>query len=92
MLYVSTIVGVSVLVVGSGAVYSSLRIVEEGDLEALLVLGEMRAVLHPGLNVVPPFVSKTYPIDPRTMTMDRGNDRVDVPAQFEDEVRAARDR
>lgn len=87
MAFTTAIVGVVVLVFGLSAVYSSVRIVEEGETEALLVFGETKAVLHPGLNFVPPFVSKTYPIDPRTMTMEGGGRRGDVPAEFETAVR-----
>lgn len=82
-------IGLAMLATLLVAVYSAVHVVEEGDLEALLVLGEMQTVLRPGLNVVPPFLSTTYPIDPSTMTMDRGDRRVDVPAEFEDEVREA---
>lgn len=81
-----SLVGV-VLVVIVLAVYSSIRVVEEGTLEALLVFGKMEGVLRPGLNVVPPFVSKTCPIDPRTMMMDTGDDAVAIPEEFEDDVR-----
>ena len=77
------------LLIGGVSVYSSVRIVEEGDLEAVIVFGKMEGVLEPGLNIVPPLVSKTYPIDPGTMTMDRGDTRVEIPAAFEDEVRDA---
>lgn len=69
----------------------SIRIVEEGTLEALLVFGEMEAVLQPGLHIVPPFVSQTYPIDPSSMTMRTGDGRTDVPDEYRDEVRDAAD-
>lgn len=86
------VVGVLWLVVLIATVYSSVTIVEEGDLVALLVLGEMCAVLEPGINVTPPFVSRTYPIDATTMTIDRGDERVDVPEEFEADVTAAANR
>lgn len=86
------IVGLFWMAVAVLAVYSSLTIVEEGDLRALLVFGQMRTVLEPGINFKPPFVSKTYPIDTTTMTIDKGNDRVDIPEEFESEVREAADR
>lgn len=77
------------LVLAALALYDSLHVVEEGTPEAILVFGEMVDVLRPGLNVVPPFVSKTYLVDPGTMTMDTGDDRVAVLPEFEDEVREA---
>lgn len=83
------IVGVFWMAVAVVAVYSSVTIVEEGDLRALLVLGQMRTVLEPGINFTPPFISTTYPIDTTTMTMDKGNDRVDIPEEFESDVREA---
>ena len=92
MVFATVVVGIIVLVTVIATVYSSLLIVEEGEVKAVLVFGEMEAVLEPGLNFVPPFVSKTYPIDPRTMTIDKGSDRVAVPSEFEDDVRAAADR
>lgn len=91
MTFTTATVGVVVLVFGLSAVYSSVRIVEEGETEALLVFGQTKAVLYPGLNFVPPFVSKTYPIDPQTMTMERGGRQVDVPAKFETAVREVED-
>lgn len=80
-----------VLVLAAVTAYRSLRIVEEGALEALLVFGQMEAVLRPGLNIVPPFVSQTYPIDPETMTMRTDVGRTEVPAEYRDEVRDAAD-
>lgn len=83
------IVGLFWIVVVLVAAYSSITIVEEGDLRALLVFGQMRTVLEPGINFTPPFISKTYPIDTTTMSIDKGNDRVDIPEEFESEVREA---
>lgn len=91
MAFTTGIVGVVVLVFGLLAAYSSVRVVEEGGTEALVVFGKTKAVLRPGLNFVPPFVSRTYPIDPQTMTMDKGGEQVDVPAEFENVVREAAD-
>lgn len=87
-----TIIGVLILGIATMTVYSSFHVVEEGDVEALLVFGQMKTVLHPGINFVPPFVSRTYPIDPRTMLVDTGHERVDVPDEFEDDVREGPDR
>jgi regulator of protease activity HflC (stomatin/prohibitin superfamily) len=58
------------LLVGIAVVYDAVHVVEEGRIEAVLVFGEMQAVIEPGLNVLPPFVSRTCPIDPETMTID----------------------
>lgn len=83
-------IATTVLLLGATiAVYSSFHIVEEGDVEALLVFGEMRAVLYPGINAIPPFVSQTYPIDRTTMLIDKGHEHVTVPYEFEDNVREA---
>ena len=91
MVVAPIVVGGIVLVTVTAALYSSLLVVEEGEPKALLVFGEMEAVLEPGLTFVPPFVSKTYPIDPQTMTIDKGADHVAVPSEFEDDVRDATD-
>lgn len=77
-----------VLVGGLAALYSSVRIVDEGRLEALFLFGEMKRVLEPGLNVVPPFVSRSYAIDPERMTIEQGHEQVAVPVEFEPTVRA----
>ncbi|RKD94034.1 SPFH domain-containing protein [Halopiger aswanensis] len=91
MVAILAISGVLLLTI-AGAVYDGLQTVEEGELKALLVFGEMEAVLEPGLSFVPPFVSKTYPIDPQTMTIDTDDDRIAVPAEFESAVQAATER
>jgi len=84
-------VGLLITVVAVVTVCESVHLVEAGRVEALLVFGELRAVLHPGLNFVPPFVSKTYPIDTATMTADAGDRRVELPQEFR-EVREEPDR
>lgn len=85
------LLGVSLVILLSVAVtlYSAVEIVEEGPPVALLVFGEMQAVLEPGLNFVPPFVSTTYPIDPQTMTMDAGDRELEVPEEYAQAVRTA---
>ncbi|AXR79678.1 hypothetical protein [Natrarchaeobaculum sulfurireducens] len=72
MAVASIVVGGIVLVTVIVARYSSLLVVEEQDPKALLVFGEIEAVLEPRPTFVPPFVSKTYPIDSQTMTIDKG--------------------
>ncbi|WP_049985561.1 SPFH domain-containing protein [Halobellus rufus] len=63
-------VGLVVLALAIAAVYSAVEIVDAYDKEALTVFGEYRKLLEPGLNVIPPFVSKTYAFDMRTQTLD----------------------
>jgi regulator of protease activity HflC (stomatin/prohibitin superfamily) len=48
--------------------------VDAYEKEALTVFGEYRKLLEPGINIIPPFVSRTYPFDMRTQT-------IDVPSQ-----------
>lgn len=88
----TAVIGVVLLLLTVVTLFSSVQIVEEGQLEALLVFGEMQAVLEPGLDFVPPFVSTTYPIDPQTMTMDAGEETIQVPAEFEQDVREGANR
>ena len=65
-----TIVGLFVLVLAIVTVWQMVRIVDAYDKEALTVFGEFRGLIEPGINFVPPFVSRTYPFDMRTQTMD----------------------
>ena len=65
-----TIVGLFVLVLAVVTVWQMVRIVDAYDKEALTVFGEYRKLLEPGINFVPPFVSRTYTFDMRTQTMD----------------------
>ncbi len=81
------IVGLVALVVLLITVYKSVRIVNEGEMVALFSFGEMDAVLYPGLNFVPPFVSKTYPIDTEAMEIETGDGTVSVPQEFRKEIR-----
>jgi len=86
----TAVVGLFLLVVllvpAAVVAYSLAEVVEEGEVEALLVLGEFRTVIGPGLNIVPPFISTTYPVDPDTMTFDTGDDRVPLPEESHDRV------
>ena len=52
------------------AVYSAVEIVDAYEKRALTVFGEYRKLLEPGINLVPPFVSRTYRFDMRTQTLD----------------------
>jgi regulator of protease activity HflC (stomatin/prohibitin superfamily) len=59
-----------VLVLAVVTVSQMVRIVDAYDKQALTVFGEYRGLLEPGINFVPPFVSRTYTFDMRTQTMD----------------------
>ncbi|WP_459820388.1 SPFH domain-containing protein [Halorubrum luteum] len=50
--------------------WQSFEIVDAYEKKALTVFGEYRKLLEPGINVIPPFVSRTYPFDMRTQTLD----------------------
>ncbi len=64
------VVGALVLVVVLAALLSAIEIVNAYEKRALTVFGEYRKLLEPGINLVPPFVSKTYKFDMRTQTLD----------------------
>jgi len=65
-----TVVGGVVLLIATAAVYSAVEIVEAYEKKALTVFGEYRKLLEPGIHFIPPFVSRTYPFDMRTQTID----------------------
>ena len=65
-----TVVGGVVLLIATAAVYSAIEIVEAYEKKALTVFGEYRKLLEPGIHFIPPFVSRTYPFDMRTQTID----------------------
>ena len=67
--------------------YKSVRIVDEGEMEALFTFGEMDRVLYPGLNYIPPYISKTYPIDSEEMQVKTKNGTVSIPQEFRQEIR-----
>jgi regulator of protease activity HflC (stomatin/prohibitin superfamily) len=77
------------LIIVLATVYDALRRVEEGSVEALLVFGEMDAVLEPGLHFVPPFVSQTHPIDTQSMLIETDSETMQLPEEFKSEVRTA---
>ncbi|RQG90571.1 SPFH domain-containing protein [Natrarchaeobius chitinivorans] len=68
------IVGALALLLVVATVWSMVEIVDAYNRGALTVFGEYRKLLQPGLNVVPPFVSRVYTFDMRTQT-------IDVPSQ-----------
>ena len=51
-------------------VYQVVEMVNAYEKRALTVFGEYRKLLDPGINFIPPFVSRTYPFDLRTQTID----------------------
>ncbi|WP_049890063.1 SPFH domain-containing protein [Natronorubrum sulfidifaciens] len=63
-------VGAIVLVVVAITVWQLVEIVDAYNRGALTVFGEYRKLLQPGLNIVPPFVSRVYTFDMRTQTID----------------------
>lgn len=58
----------AVLVLATTA--SAVEIVQAYERRALTVFGEYRGLLDPGFHLVPPFVSRTYRFDLRTVTID----------------------
>ena len=67
---VITAVGVLLLLLLAVIVYETVEIVDAYEKKALTVFGEDRGLLEPGINIVPPFVARTYPFDMRTQTID----------------------
>ncbi|QZY00101.1 SPFH domain-containing protein [Halobaculum rubrum] len=64
------VIGLLFLIVAIVAVYQAIVIVDAYEKKALTVFGEYRKLLEPGINIVPPFVSRTYTFDMRTQTLD----------------------
>ena len=64
------IVAILILVLAVVTVWQMVEIVDAYEKKALTVFGEYRRLLEPGINFVPPFVSRTYPFDMRTQTLD----------------------
>lgn len=52
------------------ALLSAIELVDPDERKALFVFGEFRDVIEPGLNVVPPFVSRTEPIPTALQTVE----------------------
>ncbi|KAB1192859.1 phosphoesterase [Haloferax sp. MBLA0076] len=65
-----TLVGYVVLALAIAAVYDAVEIVQAYEKRTLSVFGEYKGILDPGINFIPPFVSKTYRFDMRTQTLD----------------------
>ncbi|AFK18490.1 SPFH/Band 7/PHB domain protein [Haloferax mediterranei ATCC 33500] len=64
------VAGFLVLVLAIVMVYQMVEIVDAYEKKALTVFGEYRRLLEPGINFIPPFVSRTYAFDMRTQTLD----------------------
>ena len=64
------IFGLLVFVMVLVAVWQSVVFVDAYEKQALTVFGEYRGLLEPGVNFIPPFVSRTFTFDLRTQTMD----------------------
>ncbi|SFS69221.1 SPFH domain-containing protein [Halostagnicola kamekurae] len=67
---VGLVIGALVLVVVIASLLSAVEIVDAYEKRALTVFGEYRKLLEPGINIIPPFVSRTYRFDMRTQTLD----------------------
>jgi regulator of protease activity HflC (stomatin/prohibitin superfamily) len=65
-----SVLGVVVLFGAIAALYSAVVIVQPYERHAYSLLGSYQGLLDPGLNLVAPFVSRTYPFDLRTETVD----------------------
>jgi len=63
-------VGLLFLLLVIVTLWQSFAIVDAYEKEALTVFGEYRKLLEPGINLIPPFVSRTYAFDMRTQTLD----------------------
>ena len=65
-----TLAGYVLLALAIAAVYDAVEIVQAYEKRTLTIFGEYKGILEPGINFVPPFVSKTYRFDMRTQTLD----------------------
>ncbi|XVH30615.1 SPFH domain-containing protein [Haloferacaceae archaeon DSL9] len=65
-----TVIGLLFLFLVLVTIWQSVEIVDAYEKKALTVFGEYRKLLEPGINFIPPFVSRTYAFDMRTQTLD----------------------
>ncbi|QWC19702.1 SPFH domain-containing protein [Halorubrum sp. 2020YC2] len=63
-------VGLLALLLVVVTLWQSFEIVDATEKKSLTVFGEYRKLLEPGINLIPPFVSRTYAFDMRTQTLD----------------------
>jgi regulator of protease activity HflC (stomatin/prohibitin superfamily) len=52
------------------AAWQTVEIVNAYEKRTLTVFGKYQRLLEPGVNIIPPFISRTYLFDMRTQTMD----------------------
>ncbi|ADQ65800.1 SPFH domain, Band 7 family protein [Halogeometricum borinquense DSM 11551] len=64
------LISVLALILLVATVLSAIEIVNAYEKRALTVFGEYRGLLEPGLNIIPPFVARTYTFDMRTQTLN----------------------
>jgi regulator of protease activity HflC (stomatin/prohibitin superfamily) len=65
-----SVLGALLLILAIVTLASSIEIVDATEKRALTVFGEYRKLLEPGINFIPPFVSRTHTFDMRTQTLD----------------------
>ncbi len=65
-----SIVGLLFIFLVVVTIWQAFEIVDAYEKKALTVFGEYRKLLEPGINFIPPFVSRTYAFDMRTQTLD----------------------
>src|SRR6056297_431762 len=63
-------VGLLALLLVVVTLWQSFEIVDAYEKKTLTVFGEYRKLLEPGINLIPPFVSRTHRFDMRTQTLD----------------------
>ena len=66
----ATVIGLLFIFLIVVTIWQAIEIVDAYEKKALTVFGEYRKLLEPGINFIPPFVSRTYPFDMRTQTLD----------------------
>ena len=81
----------AILAVFGLLLYSATHVVEEGEVEAVYVAGELQAVVDTGVYFYPPLISTTYPVDPDTMRIRTHDGDEPVPPEFQPVVRRVRD-
>lgn len=64
-----TVGGLVALAVITYAIWDAIEVVPAYERHALVVSGEYRRMLEPGVLLVPPLISKTHPIDVRTQEL-----------------------
>ncbi len=64
------LLGLLVLTFAVVVAYKAVVIVDAYEKKALTVFGKYQRLLDPGINIVVPFISRTYAFDMRTETMD----------------------